>query len=87
MSCEYGISKHLRLVGRILEVAVPAGAELWARPAVHLVELLLGWSNSMNKISNEHVMGTTPRSIILNASLDSVGCKGTGAVDLMDVCD
>jgi len=33
---------HDRLVGLVLEVAVPATAELWAGPAVHLLELLLG---------------------------------------------
>jgi len=33
---------HDWLVGLVLEVRVPTRAELWARPAVHLVELLLG---------------------------------------------
>lgn len=36
---------HDRLVGLVLEVAVPARAEFWVWPRVHLVELLLGWSD------------------------------------------
>lgn len=31
---------HNRLVGFVFEVAVPAGAEFLARPAIHLLELL-----------------------------------------------
>jgi len=36
---------HDGLVGLVLEVRVPTRAELRARPAVHLLELLLGWAN------------------------------------------
>ena len=36
---------HDGLVRLVLEVAVPATAELWAGPAVHLFEFLLGGTN------------------------------------------
>lgn len=36
---------HDRLVRLLLEVAVPARAELWVWPRVHLVKLLFGWSD------------------------------------------
>ena len=36
---------HDWLVGLVLEVAVPAGPELWARPRVHHVQLLLSRPN------------------------------------------
>jgi hypothetical protein len=36
---------HDRLVRLVLEVAVPATAELWAGPAVHLFELFFGGTN------------------------------------------
>ena len=36
---------HNWLVGLVLEVGVPAGAELLARPAVHHVEFFLSWSD------------------------------------------
>ena len=36
---------HHGLVVLVLEVAVPAGAELWARPTVHHLEFFLGGSD------------------------------------------
>jgi len=54
---------HDRLVWLVLEVRVPTRAELGARPAVHLLELLLGGAD-------------------LDTSIDTVGSKRTGTVDL-----
>jgi hypothetical protein len=36
---------HNRLVGFILEVAVPAALEVWSRPRLHLFQLLFSWTN------------------------------------------
>lgn len=36
---------HNWLVGLVLEVAVPTGAELWVWPGIHLIELLLSRSD------------------------------------------
>lgn len=47
---------HHRLVGLVLEVAVPAGAELLARPAIHHVEFSLGGPDldtSFNAVSGK----------------------------------
>lgn len=36
---------HYGLVGLVLEVAVPAGAELMAGPLVHLLKFFLSWAD------------------------------------------
>lgn len=36
---------HDRLVRFVLKVAVPTAPEVWSRPRIHLIQLLLGWSN------------------------------------------
>jgi hypothetical protein len=36
---------HDRLVGLVLEIAVPATLEVRSRPRLHLFQLLLSWTN------------------------------------------
>ena len=59
---------HDRLVGLVLEVAVPATAEVRRWPCVHLVELLFSRAN-------------------LDTSIDAVGSKRTGTLDVPFVED
>jgi hypothetical protein len=36
---------HHRLIGLILEIAVPSRPEMWSWPTIHLLEFFLGWSD------------------------------------------
>jgi hypothetical protein len=43
-TCDNRVVHHW-LVRLVFEVAVPAGAELWARPLVHHLEFLFSWAD------------------------------------------